>query len=384
MSKIERSGFSEVDAGYDALLEEARASIRASRAHAVRAVNTELLRAYHRIGSSINTRRADEGAGRGRAGTKLVERLAADLTTEFPDMSGLSVQNLRAMARFAAAYPDESIIDGPAGGVPWGHHIDIIGRLKTREERLWYMERAGDWTRKQLQTFIAADLHRREGAALSNFERALEPGQATAAQSLTRDPLLLDFVAGHEVSDERDLELALLAEIEKFMLALGKGFFFVGRQRSLVVGQREFIIDLLFYHHGQRRFVVLELKVGEFDPEFAGKINLYVNAVDEQLADQTDNPTIGIVLCATRDEAVTRLTLKGIASPVAVSTYQLGKGTIEADTAPGDLSPGLYNEINEMKAVEADLQEFATRKVRELDDAAARRAGGEDQGDYAA
>jgi predicted nuclease of restriction endonuclease-like (RecB) superfamily len=310
-------------------------------------------------------RRAQTGDQRGRYAPKLVKRLAADLAVEFPGM-GVSEGNLRSMGRFADAYPDERVLDGPAGSVPWGHHLDIIGRVKDSQARQFYLERAAGWSRRVLQHHIATALHVAQGAALSSFDRALDTEDAVAAQSITRDPLLLDFVAGEEIASERDLERALIGEIKVFMLALGRGFMFAGRQYPIRVGEREFFIDLLFYHHGQRRFVVLELKVGDFDAAFAGQINLYVNAIDERVAHPDDKPTIGIILCASRDETVTRLTLHGIQAPIAVATYRLGEGTTERDSFPTGISPRTREELEEIKAVEEDLRRFATRKVREL------------------
>lgn len=353
------------DDDYAALLAAARESLRVARQRAMRAVNVELLRAYHRIGTELNARRAQTGNQRGRYAPKLVKRLAADLAVEFPGM-GVSEGNLRSMGRFAETYPDERVLDGPAGSVPWGHHLDIIGRVKNPQARQFYLERATSWSRRVLQHHIATDLHAAQGAALSSFDRALDADDAAAAQSLTRDPVLLDFVVGEQIASERDLERALIGEIERFMLALGRGFMFAGRQYPIRVGEREFFIDLLFYHHGQRRFVVLELKIGDFDPAFVGQINLYVNAVDERVAHPDDKPTIGIILCASRDEAVTRLTLYGIQAPIAVATYRLGEGTTGRDSFPAEISAKTRDELEEIKAVEDDLRRFATRKVREL------------------
>jgi predicted nuclease of restriction endonuclease-like (RecB) superfamily len=195
------------------------------------------------------------------------------------------------MRDFSRAWTEEEMLQRGVATLPWGHIIALLG-IRNAEVRVWYVERAGEWTRPVLQHHIANDLHLAQAAAPSNFERALPPGDAEAAQALTRDPLIVDFIRGNP-GRERDLELALLADIERFMTALGKGFSFYGRQLALAVGERELIIDLLFYHHPQRRFVVIELKVGEFDPEHAGKLNLYVSTVDEQLAADDDAPASG-------------------------------------------------------------------------------------------
>ena len=175
-------------------------------------------------------------------------------------MPGFSSRNLRYMRDFARAWGEEEMLQRGVARLPWGHIVELLG-IRDREARAWYAERAGAWTRPVLQHHIANDLHLAQGAAPSNFEQALAPGDAEAAQALTRDPLIVDFIRGTP-GRERDRELALLADIERFMTALGKGFSFYGRQLALTVGEREFIIDLLFYHHPQRRFVVIELKVG--------------------------------------------------------------------------------------------------------------------------
>lgn len=243
--------------------------------------------------------------------------------------------------------------------LPWGHIVELLG-VRDKEARAWYAERAGEWTRPVLQHHIANNLHLTQGAAPSNFQKALAPGDAEAAQALTRDPLIVDFIRSTP-GRERDLELALLADIERFMTALGKGFSFYGRQLVLTVGKREFVIDLLFYHHPQRRFIVIELKVGEFDPEHAGKLNFYVSAVDEQLADEHDAPSIGILLCATRDEAVTEMTLRGISSPIAVARWKTGSELTL--TEEPTISPGMRVELREMREVEAELTAFTTRRL---------------------
>jgi predicted nuclease of restriction endonuclease-like (RecB) superfamily len=173
----------------------------------------------------------------------------------------------------------------------------------------------------QLETAMASRLHEREGAAITNFERALEPDDAEAVQRVVRDPVVLDFVRLADGAKERDLEAALLGDIERFMLALGEGFYFAGRQKSLEIGGEEFILDLLFFHHPTRRFVVIDLKLGPFKAEFAGKMNLYVNAVDALIAHSEDRATVGFILCAGRNEAVAHLTLQGIATPIAVTRY---------------------------------------------------------------
>ena len=354
------------DARYADVLADIKARVDAARVLALRAANAELMRVYWHIGRHIAEQEDAAPVKRGPNAPKVVGRLSADLRAAYPDTTGFSPRNLRYMRDFSLAWTEEEMLQRGVATLPWGHIIALLG-IRNAEVRVWYVERAGEWTRPVLQHHIANDLHLAQAAAPSNFERALPPGDAEAAQALTRDPLVVDFIRGNP-GRERDLELALLADIERFMTALGKGFSFYGRQLALVVGGREFVIDLLFYHHPQRRFVVIELKVGEFDPEHAGKLNFYVSTIDEQLAADDDAPSIGILLCATRDEAVTEMTLRGISSPIAVARWKTGSEmTLTEEPA---VSPGMRAELQEMREVEAELTAFATRQIAAIEDTA--------------
>ena len=352
------------DASYAEVLADIKTRVDAARVRALRAANAELMGVYWHIGRHIAEQEDAAPVKRGRSAPKIIARLSADLRAAYPDTTGFSVRNLSYMRDFSRAWTEESILQRGVATLPWGSIIELLG-IRDPEVRAWYAERAGEWTRPVLQHHIANDLHLSQGAAPSNFERALPPGDAEAAQALTRDPLIVDFVRGTP-GRERDLELALLADIERFMTALGKGFSFYGRQLALTVGNRDFATDLVFYHHPQRRFVVIELKIGEFDPEHAGKLNFYVNAVDEQLAAAEDTPTIGILLCATRDEAVTEMTLRGISSPIAVARWKTGSEmTI---TEEPTVSPGMQAELAEMRDVEVELTAFATRQLAAIEE----------------
>lgn len=325
------------------------------------------MRVYWHIGRHIAEQEDAAPVKRGRNAPKIVGRLSADLRAAYPDTTGFSPRNLRYMRDFSRTWSEEEMLQRGVATLPWGHVVELLG-VRDAQARAWYAEHACEWTRPVLQHHIANDLHLAQGAAPSNFGRALSPGDAEAAQALTRDPLVVDFIRGVP-GRERDLELALLADIERFMTALGKGFSFYGRQLAFAVGEREFIIDLLFYHHPQRRFVVIELKVGEFDPEHAGKLNFYISAIDEQLASQNDAPSIGILLCATRDEAVTEMTLRGISSPIAVARWKTGSEMTLTDEP--SVSPAMQAELREMREVEAELTAFATRQIAAIEENAA-------------
>jgi predicted nuclease of restriction endonuclease-like (RecB) superfamily len=351
------------DASYAEVLADIKTRVDAARVRALRAANAELMGVYWHIGRHIAEQEDAALVKRGRNAPKIVGRLSADLRAAYPDTAGFSVRNLRYMRDFSRAWSEEAMLQRGVATLPWGNIVELLG-IRDPEVRAWYVERAGEWTRPVLQHHIANDLHLSQGAAPSNFDRALPAGDAEAAQALTRDPLIVDFVRGTP-GRERDLELALLADIERFMTALGKGFSFYGRQLALTVGDRDFATDLVFYHHPQRRFVVIELKIGEFDPEHAGKLNFYVSTVDDQLAGEGDAPTIGILLCATRDEAVTEMTLRGISSPIAVARWKTGSEMTL--TEEPTVSPGLQAGLAEMREVEAELTAFATRQLATIE-----------------
>jgi predicted nuclease of restriction endonuclease-like (RecB) superfamily len=354
---------------YEEFLADIKLRIRSAQTRAARAVNAELIEVYWQIGLEIVRRQAEEGLERGRRTPGVIRRLSADLRTAFPGAPGFSPANLARMRSFALVWPEDEGLAQRVRDLPWGHIVELVQKLDDRDTRDWYARRAGAWTRAQLQINIANRLHEREGAAITNFERTLEAGDAEAVQRIARDPVVLDFVRLGDGARERDLEAALLEDIERFMLALGEGFYFAGRQKSLRVGGEEFILDLLFYHHPTRRFVVIDLKIGPFQAEFAGKINLYVNAIDALVADEQDRATVGFVLCADRNEAVTHLTLQGIATPIAVTRYTVGERGVRMGEE-AQITDGLEEEMEGLRRAEQQVTEYAARRARELTDGA--------------
>lgn len=353
---------------YEEFLAGIKVRIRSAQARAARAINAELIEVYWQIGREILWRQQQEGPELGRRTRGVVQRLSADLRAAFPGARGYSVPNLYRMRAFAAAWPDSEGLSDRVRDLPWGHVATLVG-IPDRAIRDWYVERAGAWSHAQLLAAITSALHEREGAAITNFERTLEAGDAEAVQRIARDPVVLDFVRLGDGARERDLEAALLADVARFMLALGEGFYFAGRQKSLLVGGEEFILDLLFYHHPTRRFVVIDLKIGPFQAEFAGKINLYVNAVDTLVAGVQDRATVGFVLCADRNEAVTHLTLQGIATPIAVTRYTVGeRGVQMAAGENAHITDGLEEEMAGLRRAEQQIAEYAARRARELSD----------------
>ncbi|HEY1690189.1 MAG TPA: PDDEXK nuclease domain-containing protein [Solirubrobacteraceae bacterium] len=351
---------------YEEFLEDIKVRIRSAQARAARAINAELIGVYWQIGQEILRRQAEEGNLRGRGGPKIVERLSADLRAAFPGARGFSVRSLRYMRAFAAAWPERAMLQSDTAALPWGHIMLLLDKLSDRPTRDWYASRASNWSGAELEHHIASRLHEREAAAITNFDRALPDGEIETVQRITRDPVVLDFVRLAEDAKERDLEAALLTDIERFMLALGEGFYFAGRQKSLQIGDEEFILDLLFYHHPTRRFVVIDLKIGPFRAEFAGKMNLYVNAVNALIAHEEDRPTVGFILCTDRDEAVAHLTLQGIVTPIAVTRYTVGERGVLMTGEEAQITEGLEEEMADMRRVERQVAEFAARRAREL------------------
>jgi predicted nuclease of restriction endonuclease-like (RecB) superfamily len=304
---------------YDDFLQNLKERIRLAQVRAALAVNRELVLLYWQIGREILDRQQQEGWG-----TKVIEHLARDLRLEFPDMKGFSRTNLMYMRAFAASYPEEQIVQQVVGQIPWGHNVRLLDLVKEPEERLWYAQKAiaNGWSRNVMVHQIDSKLYQRQGKSITNFEQTLPKPQSDLAQSLLKSEYNLDFLNIQEQVLERELEDALLAHIQKFLLELGMGFAFMGRQYRLEVEGNEFLIDLLFYHVGLSCFIVIELKTTDFKPEYSGQINFYVNVIDDQLRRPHDNPTIGIILCRAKQRSIVEYSLRGMTQPISVSTYR--------------------------------------------------------------
>lgn len=345
------------DPGYGELLSEIKRRIAEARTRAASAVNTELIRLYWSIGHDILARQDQEGWG-----AKVIEQLARDLKDE--GHKGFSAGNLNYMRAFAAAWPGTENPPQPVEKLPWGHVRLLLDKLSDPDTRLWYAHQACEqgWSRNVLQHQIASTLHARQGRALTNFDRTLPSPDSELAQELIKDPYDLGFVPGERVAVERDLERALLAEVEKFMLELGTGFMFAGRQRRLDVGGDEFFLDLLFYQHRLRRFVVIDLKIGKFKAEDGGKMNLYLNAVDDQLRHEDDRESIGIVLCTNRNRQVVEYALRGMETPIGVSTFRLGDTELTEE-----LPPEFERELPSVPQLTAGLQRIVDERAEEIE-----------------
>jgi predicted nuclease of restriction endonuclease-like (RecB) superfamily len=304
---------------YSGLLRDVASRVEVGRGRAVRAVTRELVATYWDIGRAILDRQDGEGWG-----ARIIDRLAVDLRQRFPDVRGYSPRNLKYMRRFAATWPRDAIVQAPLAQLPWYHHLALIEKLGDEEARIWYAAAAVDqgWSRNVLVHQIENRLRERSGRAISNFAAALPPADSDLAQRATRDPYLFDFLGNADVRLERDLENQLVHRVEKFLLERGQGFAFVGRQVRLELGGDEFFCDLLFYHLRLRCYVVIELKAVAFDPGFLGKLGMYMAAVDDALAHPDDMPTIGLVLCKTKNNVVAEYALRGYDVPIGVAEWQ--------------------------------------------------------------
>ncbi len=305
--------------GYGPLLDAVKKEIASARLRAARAINTELIEMYWRIGRLVLDRQADEGWG-----TRVIDRLAADLRTAFPGAKGLSRRNLQYMRALAAAWPQ--VVPQPVAQLPWGHVRELLDRLEDQPTREWYATRAAadGWSRAVLQAMVTNRLHLRQGAASSNFGAALAPEDSDLAQQITRDPYIFDFVRLEPGYREKDLQAALLADLGRLLLELGTGFAIVGEQYPIVVGDAEFFVDLLCYHTRLHRYIAIELKVGRFDPRNLGQLQFYVQAVDGEIRNpDVDAPTLGILLVTGANETVVQYALQSSTAPIAVSRYQL-------------------------------------------------------------
>jgi predicted nuclease of restriction endonuclease-like (RecB) superfamily len=307
-------------AGYAELLAELKQRVRTAQVRAARSANTELLRLYWSIGRDILDRQGQAGWG-----SKIVDRLATDLREEFPDQRGWSRRNLQYMRAVAAAWPDEDeFVQQPAAQMPWTHVTTLLDRTDDPLLRDWYAAQAVEhgWSRAVLEHQITSRLHQRLGAAPCNFAATLPAPDSDLAQALTRDPYVFDHLGLTGRVIERRLEQALIDKLQDSLTRFGTGMAFVGRQVRFTVGRTELIVDLLLFSLKQLRYVVVELKVGEFDPGHFGQLSTYVAMVDDLVRDDTvHNPTVGILLVAGRDEQVVRYALSGHHTPLAVADY---------------------------------------------------------------
>jgi predicted nuclease of restriction endonuclease-like (RecB) superfamily len=328
--------------GYADWLADLKTRIHSAQQRAALAVNRELVRLYWQIGQDILARQAAQGWG-----AKVIERLSQDLRSAFPEMKGFSRANLMYMRAFAAAWPDEKIVQQAVGQLPWGHNLVLLSQLKDPAQRLAYAESAiqHGWSRNVLNIHIETRLLERSGKVVSNFSTTLPAPQSDLARESLKDPYRFDFLGLSREAGERAIENALVKHVTEFLLELGAGFAFVGRQVLLDVGGDEFFIDLLFYHLKLRCYVVIELKGGKFKPEHLGQLSFYLTAVDEQIKHPQDNPTIGLLLCKSKNKVVAEYALRQNTQPLGVAEYKL----IES------LPPELATDLPSIEQIEQEL-----------------------------
>lgn len=283
------------------------------------AVNRELIVLYHQIGQTINLHKA--------WGNKFIDNLARDIKLEYPDMTGFSVRNLKYMAKFAEEYPDEQIVQQVVAQIPWGHLLVLLDQIKDSVQRQWYIEQdiQNGWSRNVLVHQIESGLYARqvESKKITNFPNKLPPVQSELALQTIKDPYIFDFIPFKADMQERDIENELVKKVTALLLELGTGFAFLGNQYHLNVGGDDFYIDLLFYNLNLRCYVVIELKTGDFKPEYVGQLNFYLSAVDGILKKEQDYPTIGLLLCKHKNNLVAEYSLKDVSKPIGVSEYKV-------------------------------------------------------------
>lgn len=305
---------------YTAFLEQLKTRVATSRYRASLSVNREMLLLYHHIGTEIIRSQHMHGWG-----AKVIDQLSKDLKSEFSDMKGLSAQNLKYMRRFAEEYTLDEIGQQSVDQLPWGHNIALMYMVPNRQARQFYIEktRQHGWSRNVLSMQIETDLYNREGRVISNFHDKLPSPQSDLAQSTLRNPYLFDFLSLDKDAHEQAVEKGLVTHIERFLLELGEGFSFVGRQYPIQVDGQDFYLDLLFYHLKLRAFIVIELKSSKFKPEYAGKINFYLSAIDDMLRHHTDNPSIGLILCRSESGVLAEYALRDMTKPIGLAVYKL-------------------------------------------------------------
>jgi predicted nuclease of restriction endonuclease-like (RecB) superfamily len=364
---------------YQSWLIELKERIRSRQQKAALLVNTELLELYWEMGKEIVEKQQESNWG-----DKIIAQLAKDLMAEFPGVGGFSATNLKYVRRWFQFYstigqqhvdqlpkgrkkkdiktgqqPVDPILPGATpmpellSRLPWGHHIRIITKCSTVEEAAFYVQEAirNNWSRNVLSENISSQLIKRKGNAITNFEVTLPAAQSDLAREMLKNPYNFDFLTLDEAVNERELERALIGHIRKFMLELGRGFAYVGNQFNLKVEEDDFFLDLLFYNYLLDCFVIFELKVGEFKPEYAGKLNFYINAVDEQIKEKRHRPTIGVLLCKTPNKTVVQYSLKAIDSPIGVSDYEWKKALPKELKAGMPTSRELEQEVEKEVAI---------------------------------
>jgi len=334
-----------LDKEYISFLSEIKNKIKQAQIKAAVKVNEELLRLYWDIAKMIVEKQKVS-----KWGDSIIEKISSDLKREFPNMKGFSVTNIKYMRKWYLFWSNSPQLVDEIFKIPWGHNREIITKCKNIDEALFYVRKTiqNGYSRAVLIHQIESDLYHRSKRAINNFDNNLPSIQSDLAKEITKDPYCFDFLSLSEKYNEKELEDALMDNLTKFLLELGSGFAFVGRQYRLEVAGEEFFIDLLFYHIKLKCYVVIELKTTKFKPEFAGKLNFYITVVDKELKDKNDNPTIGILICKSKNNTVVEYTLNSVNSPIGVSEYKLFK----------ELPSELKNALPSIEEIENELEKI--------------------------
>ena len=305
---------------YAGLLQSLKTQISQARIRAHLSVNKEMISLYWNIGNQILERQKEEGWG-----TKVIENISKDLRSKFPEMKGLSARNLVYMQTFAKNYPNFEITQATLAQITWYHNTTLLDKIHDHDERLWYANKTAKngWSRNVMVAQIQTGLYNRQGKSTNNFQSTLPSPQSDLAASIIKDPYNLEFLDIQGKFHERELEEKLIDHIRKFLLELGQGFAFMGNQYHLELEDEDYYLDMLMYHVKLKCYVVIELKTGKFKPEYAGKMNFYLNLMDRQVKDASDNPTIGLILCEDKKNITVEYAIEGINKPMGVSQFKL-------------------------------------------------------------
>lgn len=312
-----------LDKDFNSFVKELKQKILLSQQQAIKAVNYELVLLYWDIGNSIIQNQKQQGWG-----AKIVENLSSELKKSFPNMSGFSSRNLKYMRQFADTYQDKTFVQEVLAQLSWYNNLTIMQKIKDESIRNWYIYKniENGWSQSVLIHQIESNLYERtNNKKLTNFDNTLETSHSEMVQEVLKDPYVFDFLELSEKAKEKDIEAQLVKHITEFLLELGVGFAFVGKQYKIEVANKDYFIDLLFYHLKLRCYFVIELKSVAFKPEFAGKLNFYLSAVDDILKTENDNPTIGLILCKEKDKIEAEYALRDINKPIGISEYQITK-----------------------------------------------------------
>jgi predicted nuclease of restriction endonuclease-like (RecB) superfamily len=351
---------SAIPSGYIKFLTNIKEKIRSAQLKAALSANQELIKLYWEIGKDIADRQKSDGWG-----SKTIERIGKDLQDEFPGIEGFSRRNIFRMRSFYLAYqivPQAvALLEKlPVFRIPWGHNAVLLEKVKDASARLWYAQQAieNGWSRSILEMWIESDLYKRQGKAITNFKASLPKPQSDIAEQTLKDPYVFDFLSLSSKHREQELEQGLMDHLQKFLLELGDGFAFIGRQYRIEVDGEDYLIDLLFYHVKLRCYFIVELKATAFDPRDAGQMNFYLSAVDDLLRHPDDQPTIGILLCKTKSKVKVEYALRNCQSPISVTSYE----TKIVKALPNKLKASLPT-VEEIEAELSTVKELSTAPI---------------------